>query len=99
MTKAGTVFVGVRFRPSAGGQVLSLPLSELRDQRVPLADLLPAPPAAARDADPGRGRRRVLDMTGALIADGTPDPAIGEAACPAPGPVRSYRGRSPSGSA
>ena len=42
VTKAGTVTVGVRFRPSAGGQVLGVPLSEIRDQRVPLADLLPA---------------------------------------------------------
>jgi len=42
VTKAGTVIVGVRFRPSAGGQVLGLPLSEIRDQRVPVADLLPA---------------------------------------------------------
>ena len=33
--RPGTVFVGVRFRPAAGGQVLGLPLSELRDQRVP----------------------------------------------------------------
>ncbi|HEX3716098.1 MAG TPA: DUF6597 domain-containing transcriptional factor, partial [Trebonia sp.] len=40
-TRPGTVLVGVRFRPAAGGQVLGLPLSELRDQRVPLADLRP----------------------------------------------------------
>ncbi len=37
--RPGAVFVGVRFRPAAGGQVLGLPLSELRDQRVALADL------------------------------------------------------------
>jgi AraC-like DNA-binding protein len=37
-----TVLVGVPFRPAAGGPVLGLPLSELRDQRVPLADLRPA---------------------------------------------------------
>ena len=42
----GTVIVGVRFRPSAGGQVLKTPLSEIANQRVPLADLLP--PAARR---------------------------------------------------
>jgi hypothetical protein len=36
---AGTVTVGVRFRPAAGGPVLGVPLSELRDQRVDLADL------------------------------------------------------------
>ena len=38
----GAVIVGVRFRPAAGGLVLGLPLSELRDQRVPLDDVLPA---------------------------------------------------------
>ena len=36
---AGTVVVGVRLRPSAGGPVLGVPLSELRDQRVDLAEL------------------------------------------------------------
>jgi AraC-like DNA-binding protein len=80
-TRAGTVFVGVRFRPAAGGGVLGLPLSELRDQRVPLADLrkgvarsLPATLAPADAA------ARLLDVTGALIADSTPDLAIDEAA-------------------
>jgi AraC-like DNA-binding protein len=79
--KAGTVFVGVRFRPAAGGGMLGLPLSELRDQRVPLADLrkgvargLPATLAPADAA------ARLLDMTGALIAGFAPDRAIDEAA-------------------
>ena len=39
---AGTIILGVRFRPSAGGPALGIPLSELRDQRVGLADLRPA---------------------------------------------------------
>src|SRR5579864_3775029 len=51
VTRAGTVIVGVRFRPSAGGTALGLPLSEVRDRRVALADLLPAvagrPPCCA----------------------------------------------------
>ncbi len=38
---AGTVILGARFRPPAGGPVLGIPLSELRDQRVDLADLRP----------------------------------------------------------
>jgi len=38
---AGTVVLGVRFRPSAGGAALGIPLSELRDRRVDLADLRP----------------------------------------------------------
>lgn len=80
-TKAGTVVVGVRFRPSAGGQVLGLPLSEIRDQRIALSDLLPE--AAKRlpaTLDPAEAAARVLDVTGALIANGTPDPAISRAA-------------------
>jgi hypothetical protein len=52
MIQPGTVIVGVRFRPSAGGQVLKTPLSEIANQRVPLADLLPPAPW------PDRGRRR-----------------------------------------
>jgi AraC-like DNA-binding protein len=77
----GTVFVGVRFRPAAGGQLLGLPLSELRDQRVPLADLrgdlargLPA------TLDPAAAAARILDATGTLFADSSPDPAISAAA-------------------
>ncbi len=79
--KAGTVIVGVRFRPPAGGGVLRLPLSEVRDQRVALADLLPA--AAKRlpaTLDPGEAAARMLDATGLLVADGAPDPAITRAA-------------------
>ena len=81
LIKAGTVIVGVRFRPSAGGQVLKTPLSEIANQRVPLADLLP--PAARRlppALDPEEAADRVLAMTGALVVDGTPDPAMARAA-------------------
>jgi AraC-like DNA-binding protein len=79
--KAGTVIVGVRFRPSAGGQVLKTPLSEILNQRVPLADLLP--PAARRlppTLDPRDAADRVLDLTGGLVVDGAPDPAMARAA-------------------
>jgi AraC-like DNA-binding protein len=83
--RPGAVFVGVRFRPAAGGQVLGLPLSELRDQRVPLADLsgdLPGDVAARLPADlgPARAAARLLDATGRLIADSSPDPVMDEAA-------------------
>jgi hypothetical protein len=81
VTKAGTVIVGVRFRPAAGGQVLGLPLSELRDQRVPLADLrkdvarrLPA------SLSPAEAAARALDVAGLLVAGAAPDPAIARAA-------------------
>ena len=81
VTKAGTVTVGVRFRPSAGGRALGLPLSEIRDQHVPLADLLPA--AAKRlppTLDPAEAAARALDTAGLLVADAAPDPAMTRAA-------------------
>ena len=74
--KAGTVLVGVRFRPSAGGPALGVPLSELRDQRVDLEDL------RRRDAmrlpgtlDPETAMIRALELAAALVTDGYPDPA------------------------
>jgi AraC-like DNA-binding protein len=80
-TRPGTVFVGARFRPAAGGHVLGLPLSELRDQRVPLADLRnDAARALPATLSPAEAAARVLSVTGTLIADGSPDPAITEAA-------------------
>ncbi|MGH3211438.1 MAG: DUF6597 domain-containing transcriptional factor [Trebonia sp.] len=80
-TRPGTVFVGVRFRPAAGGQVLGLPLSEVRDQRVPLAELRPrAALGLPATLAPATAAAVLLDLTGVLIADGTRDPAIDEAA-------------------
>jgi AraC-like DNA-binding protein len=79
--KAGTVILGVRFRPSAGGPALGLPLNELRDQRVDLEDL------RRRDAmrlpgslDPATAAIRTLELAGALVAGGDPDPAATRAA-------------------
>jgi AraC-like DNA-binding protein len=80
-SKAGTAFAGVRFGPSAGGQVLGLPLSEIRDQRVGLADLLPA--AAKRlpaTLEPAEAAARMLDVAGRLAADAAPDVAVVRAA-------------------
>jgi AraC-like DNA-binding protein len=37
--RAGSVVVGLRFRPGAAGGALGLPASELRDLRVPLDDI------------------------------------------------------------
>jgi AraC-like DNA-binding protein len=61
--------------------VLKTPLSEIANQRVPLADLLP--PVARRlppALDPAEAADRVLAITGALIADGAPDRAMARAA-------------------
>jgi AraC-like DNA-binding protein len=72
----GTVYVGLRFGPGAGGPALALPLSELRDRRVALADLdrrlderLPA------DLEPREAVRRLLETVAA-----EPDAAVVEAA-------------------
>ena len=79
--KPGAVFIGVRFRPSAGGPLLGVPLSELRDQRVDLEDL------RRRDArrlpgtlDPDTAVIRALELAAALVADGDQDPAAAQAA-------------------
>jgi AraC-like DNA-binding protein len=77
----GTIIFGARFRPSAGGPALGVPLSVLRDQRVDLADLqrrsagqLPG----TLDADTAAAR--VLDLAACLVADAEPDPAVAWAA-------------------
>jgi AraC-like DNA-binding protein len=79
--KAGTVIVGVRFRPSAGGPALGVPLSELRDLRVDLEDLRrPDARRLSGTLDPDTAAARVLDLAAALVADGDPDPAAARAA-------------------
>ena len=81
MVKAGAVVLGVRFRPEAGGPALGVPLSELRDQRVDLADLLR--PGARRlpgTLDPDAAAIQALELTAALVADADPDPAATRAA-------------------
>jgi AraC-like DNA-binding protein len=79
--KPDTVIIGVRFRPSAGGQVLKTPLSEIANQRVPVADLLPT--AARRlppTLDPREAADRVLAITGGLVVGAAPDRAMARAA-------------------
>jgi AraC-like DNA-binding protein len=73
-----TVFAGARFQPGAGGAALGLPLSELRDLRVDLADLdaglaerLPG------DLEPREALRRLAEIA---LAAPPADAAITEAA-------------------
>jgi AraC-like DNA-binding protein len=77
----GTVIFGVRFRPSAGGPALGLPLSHLQDQRVDLADLRPGEarklPASLT---PDLAAARALGVAATLVTAGPPDPAVGRAA-------------------
>jgi AraC-like DNA-binding protein len=78
---AGTVLLGARFRPSAGGPAFGIPLSELRDQRVDLADLRPGDARRLSAAlDTATAAARVLDVTGALVDAARLDPAVAEAA-------------------
>lgn len=80
-TPAGMLTFGVRFRPGAGGPALGLPLSELRDQRVDLADLRPADARLLPGAlDPRTAMTRMLDLAGRLASDGPPDAAMVRAA-------------------
>jgi AraC-like DNA-binding protein len=74
---AGTVIIGVRFRPSAGGPALGLPLSEMRDQRVDLADLRRGDARRLPGTlEPDAAAARALDVAAALVACGGPDPAV-----------------------
>jgi AraC-like DNA-binding protein len=73
----GTVLIGARFRPGAGGHVLGLPLSELRDLRADLADVrrdlarrLPG------TLDPEDAVDRVTDIAGRPAVAGPPDRAV-----------------------
>jgi AraC-like DNA-binding protein len=71
---AGTVVVGARFRPGAGGSALGLPLAELRDQRVDLSDCLPGLAAGLpADRSPDVALDQVTSLAGRLVADGPPD--------------------------
>jgi AraC-like DNA-binding protein len=74
---AGTVIVGVRFRPSAGGPALGVLLSDLRDQRVDLADLRrPDARWLPGTLDPDNAMARALDVAADLVAGGEPDPEV-----------------------
>ena len=78
---AGSVLVGVRLRPGAGGPALRIPLAELRDQRVDLNQVLGG--SAQRlpgDLSPGMALGRLIDMTARLVAEGPPDPLVRQAA-------------------
>ena len=84
-TPPGAVLVGVRFRPASGGPALGLPLSQIRDQRPGLADVLPArfgplarrlPPGLA----PAVAATRLVDIAGVLVSAGAQDLAVAHVA-------------------
>ncbi|MEV4223455.1 helix-turn-helix transcriptional regulator [Nonomuraea sp. NPDC049725] len=73
--RAGDRFAGVRFKPGAAGDVFGVPLSELRDQRVPAAalDALAGLPADPPD-DPLRALLAVVETR--LRRTAAPDPSV-----------------------
>ncbi len=76
-TEPGELIFGVRFLPGAGGPALGVPLSELRDRRIPMSELgLDRDEHLHGEADP-RAVPRLLEATATrLVADGTPDRAV-----------------------
>jgi AraC-like DNA-binding protein len=73
----GTVLVGVRFRPGAGGAAFGVPLHELLDQRVDAADL----PGVPRGRLPGslspqEALRRISMIGAEMVTERPPDPLV-----------------------
>jgi AraC-like DNA-binding protein len=79
-TPSRAVLVGARFGPGAGGAALGVPLSELRDQRVPLEQLRPElARRLAADLLPREAARRLAAIAGELVT-APADAAVLEAA-------------------
>jgi AraC-like DNA-binding protein len=75
--RPGTILVGARFRPGAGGPALGLPLAELRDQRVDLAAVLPRLAAQLpAGLTPERALLEVTRSSAELVTSGPPDPLV-----------------------
>jgi Helix-turn-helix domain len=73
----GTVFVGARFRPGAGGPALGWPLADLRDQRVDLAEVLPGLASQLpADLTPDRALATVTALSARLVTDAPPDKLV-----------------------
>jgi AraC-like DNA-binding protein len=70
----GRVFVGVRFWPGAGGPAFGLPLAELRDQRVDLADCLPRLASQLpADLSPEDALAAISSLSAELVSAAPPD--------------------------
>jgi AraC-like DNA-binding protein len=81
LRQPGTVLVGARFRPGAGGAALGVPLKELADLRVDGADL-PAVPDRRLPGGlpPGEAVCRVALAAAEMVARRPPDRLVLEAA-------------------
>jgi len=75
--RPGEVIVGARLLPGAGGAVLGVPLSEIRNQRVPLAELkLDRNLQLQDDAGPGDALELLVAVITRLVTERPPDPAV-----------------------
>lgn len=75
-TEPGQWIVGARFLPGAGGAALGLPLEEVRDHRVPLADLgLDPREQLSGDLEPVDALAAVSTAATRMAAAGPPDRA------------------------
>jgi AraC-like DNA-binding protein len=78
--RPGTVLVGARFRPGAGGPALGVPLSELLDQRVDADDLPGVPRGRLRGSlSPEEAMRRVAAIAAQMVTERPPDRLVLEA--------------------
>jgi AraC-like DNA-binding protein len=70
----GTILVGARFWPGAGGPALGVPLAELRNQRVDLSDCLPRLASLLpADLSPTTALTKVTGLSAELVTARPPD--------------------------
>src|SRR4051794_27925052 len=73
----GTVFVGARFAPGAGGPALRLALDQVRDMRVELRELSRAADRRLHpDLDPPEALRRLAVLAEDMVDERPPDPSV-----------------------
>lgn len=73
----GTIVIGARFRPGAGGAALGIPLAAMRDQRVDLAECLPALARELPGDLPADAALEIVSAAAArLVVSGPPDGAV-----------------------
>lgn len=77
ITPPRTALVGVRFRPGAGGPALGIPLAEVRDQRIDVAELVPwLARKLPADLSPEEIFCRITHIAGQLTSQAPPDPVV-----------------------
>jgi AraC-like DNA-binding protein len=77
ITPPRTVLVGVRFRPGAGGPALGIPLADVRDQRIEVAELVPwLARKLPAELSPEEIFCRITHISGQLTSQAPPDPVV-----------------------